>query len=43
MVKFLCKIPIPPSLAIAIAIDDSVTVSIAAEIIGIFNLISGVR
>ena len=27
--KFLCMIPIPPSLAIAIAIFDSVTVSIA--------------
>ena len=29
--------PIPPSLAIAIAILDSVTVSIAADKIGMFN------
>ena len=36
---FLCKTPIPPSWAIAIAILDSVTVSIAADTIGIFNLI----
>ena len=32
-------IPIPPSLAIAIAIFDSVTVSIPALIIGMFSLI----
>ena len=31
--------PMPPSLASAIAISDSVTVSIAALIIGIFNAI----
>jgi hypothetical protein len=34
---FLCKTPIPPSRAIAIAILLSVTVSIAAEIIGILR------
>ena len=36
---FLCKTPIPPSCAIAIAILDSVTVSIAAATIGIFKVI----
>ena len=40
---FLWIIPIPPCLAIAIAILDSVTVSIAALIIGIFNTIFLVR
>ncbi|ETN97020.1 hypothetical protein P278_04470 [Zhouia amylolytica AD3] len=35
---FLCKTPIPPSLAIAIAIADSVTVSIAAATIGTFRV-----
>ena len=39
IVMFLCKTPIPPSRAIAIAISLSVTVSIAAEIIGTFNVI----
>ena len=34
IVMFLCNTPIPPSLAIAIAIADSVTVSIAADTIG---------
>ena len=34
---FLCIIPNPPFLAIAIAILDSVTVSIAADKIGTFN------
>ena len=34
IVIFLCKTPIPPSLAMAIAKADSVTVSIAAEAIG---------
>ena len=34
MDMFLCKTPMPPSLAIAIAILLSVTVSIAAEEIG---------
>ena len=37
IVIFLWIIPIPPSLAIAIAILDSVTVSILALINGIFN------
>ena len=37
--RFLCITPIPPSLAIAIAILLSVTVSIAAETIGIFRSI----
>ena len=37
IVMFLCKTPIPPSCAIAIAIELSVTVSIAAETIGTFN------
>ena len=36
-------IPIPPALAIAIAIADSVTVSIADEIKGISNWIERVR
>ena len=36
---FLWMIPIPPCLAIAIAMRCSVTVSIAALIIGIFNVI----
>ena len=40
---FLWMIPIPPCLAIAIAIFDSVTVSIAALIIGMFNTIFCVR
>ena len=39
IVMFLWIIPIPPSLAIAIAILDSVTVSILALINGIFNWI----
>ena len=37
MVMFLCSTPIPPSLAMAMAIWLSVTVSIAAEIMGIFK------
>jgi hypothetical protein len=37
MSMFLCRIPIPPSRAIAIAISDSVTVSIAALTSGMFN------
>ena len=37
IVMFLCNTPIPPSRAIAIAILLSVTVSIAADIIGIFK------
>ena len=37
IVMFLCKTPMPPLRAIAIAISDSVTVSIAAETIGTFN------
>ena len=36
-------IPMPPALAIAIAIADSVTVSIAEEIKGISNWIERVR
>jgi len=36
-------IPIPPALAMAIAIADSVTVSIADEIKGISNWIERVR
>ena len=39
IVMFLCKTPIPPSLAIAIAMALSVTVSIAAETMGTFKLI----
>jgi len=39
IVMFLCIIPIPPSLAIAIAILDSVTVSILALISGMFSVI----
>ena len=38
IVMFLCKTPIPPSCAIAIAIELSVTVSIAAETIGTFKV-----
>ena len=37
IVMFLCMIPIPPSLATAIAIPCSVTVSIPALTIGIFS------
>ena len=37
--KFRCIIPIPPDFAIAIAIEDSVTVSIAEDKKGVFNLI----
>ena len=37
IVMFLCNTPIPPSRAMAIAIWLSVTVSIAAEIIGVFS------
>ena len=37
IVMFLCKTPIPPSRAMAIAILLSVTVSIAAELIGTFK------
>ena len=43
MARFLCMTPIPPCLARAIAISDSVTVSIAALMIGIFNLIFFVK
>ena len=39
MVIFLCNTPIPPSCAMAMAIFASVTVSIAAATIGMFNLI----
>ena len=34
---FLCSMPKPPAWAMAIAKPDSVTVSIAAETIGIFK------
>ena len=34
---FLCSTPIPPARAIAIAISDSVTVSMAAEMSGMFS------
>lgn len=37
MDMFLCITPKPPNLAKAIAISFSVTVSIAAETIGMFN------
>ena len=37
MVMFLCKTPMPPSCAIAMAILLSVTVSMAAEIMGTFS------
>ena len=37
--RFLCITPNPPACAIAIAIPDSVTVSIAAEIKGIERVI----
>ena len=40
---FLCRTPIPPARAMAIAISDSVTVSIAAETSGTFSLISRVK
>ena len=39
MLKFLCIIPMPPDFAIAIAISDSVTVSIAEDKNGTFNFI----
>ena len=34
----LCTTPMPPSRAMAMAMDDSVTVSMAAEIRGTFSL-----
>ena len=37
ILMFLCKTAIPPSRAIAIAISDSETVSIAAETMGVFK------
>ena len=43
MSMFLCKIPIPPSWAMVIAICDSVTVSIAAETMGKFSSIPRVK
>ena len=41
--QFLWTTPSPPSLAIAMAMSSSVTVSIAALMIGILSLISFVR
>ena len=38
IVIFLCNTPMPPSCAIAIAMALSVTVSIAAETIGVFKV-----
>ncbi len=43
MVRFLWMIPIPPSLAMAIAMRDSVTVSMAAVSSGIWSGMLGVR
>ena len=43
IVIFLWSTPIPPSRAIAIAIAASVTVSIAAEIMGTFRVILRVK
>ena len=43
IVIFLWMIPIPPSLAIAIAMRESVTVSIAAVMIGVLSLMFLVR
>ena len=40
MLMFLCKIPMPPSLASAMAKLASVTVSIAEESNGMFNVMS---
>src|SRR5688500_10515707 len=40
---FLCTTPIPPARAMAIAISDSVTVSIAAETSGMFSVIPRVN
>ena len=39
MFKFLCITPIPPACAIATAISDSVTVSIAEDKNGTFKVI----
>ena len=41
--RLRCSTPIPPLRAMAMAISDSVTVSIAAEIAGTFMVISRVR
>ena len=43
MLMFLCITPIPPSCAMAIASNDSVTVSIPAETIGMFKRILRVK
>ena len=43
IVRFLWITPSPPCCAIAIARRDSVTVSIAAEMMGMLRLIPGVR
>ena len=43
MERLRCSTPMPPSRAIAMAIRDSVTVSIAALTSGIFSEISRVR
>ncbi len=43
IVMFLCTMPMPPSCAIATARRASVTVSIAADINGMFNVIVRVR
>ena len=40
---FLCSTPMPPARAIAIAISDSVTVSIAAETSGMLSSIPRVN
>ncbi|GAC1516022.1 MAG: hypothetical protein NVS1B4_08990 [Gemmatimonadaceae bacterium] len=40
---FLCSTPIPPALAIAIAISDSVTVSIAADTNGTWSEMARVK
>ena len=42
MDMFLWMMPKPPSRAIAMAMRESVTVSIAADISGMFSLITGV-
>ena len=43
MVMFLWMIPMPPSRAMAMAMSDSVTVSIAAVIMGVFSRMVLVR
>jgi len=43
MVRLRCTMPMPPCWAMAMAMRDSVTVSMAEEISGVFSVISRVN